>query len=401
MEGTTAAECREAVRAAAAHLAQLRTVLFQVPCTELGALAGELDELSRQTDATTVAMVVEADCRGVVAESTAANTPDWLMSHMRGLAPGEATRLARVATACRDPRNRPLAGAVLDGRVGTRNAAVALTEIDKLRPRLAHGAEEQVVGWFAQVAVDGFPKHLRELRSRILAMHGHEDAFQREEDLLKRGCSLSKAVHDDGMSDYHLRLDPEAAAVLDAAIDPLSAPQPSDEGGPDLRSPGQRRAEALIEVCRRAAAAGGAAPKTTKSQVIVTMDVDDLRQRVGYGRTLSGELLAPETVRKLACDATILPMVLGRGGGVLDVGRFERLVTPRLLAALWLRDAGCTFPGCTRPAPRCHAHHIRHWCDGGCTDLSNLALLCARHHTVVHQRGLEATVTATGVVWHT
>src|SRR5689334_16407707 len=148
MEGATATECREAVRAAAAHLAQLRAVLFQVPCGELGALVSELDELSRQTDATTVAMVVEADSRGVVAESASANTPDWLMSHMPGLAPAEATRLARVATACRDPRNRPLAKAVLGARVGTRNAAVALTEIDKLRPRLAHGAEEQVVGWF-------------------------------------------------------------------------------------------------------------------------------------------------------------------------------------------------------------------------------------------------------------
>ncbi|GAA1255751.1 HNH endonuclease signature motif containing protein [Oryzihumus leptocrescens] len=401
MEGTTATECREAVRAAAAHLAHLRAVLFQVPCAELAALAGELDELARQSDATAVAMVVEVDTRGVVAQSTAANTPDWLMTHMRGLAPGEATRLARVATACRDPRNRRLAEAVLDGRVGTRNAAVALTEIDKLRPRLAAGAEEQVVGWFTQVAADGFPKHLRELRSRILAMHGHEDAFQREEDLLKRGCSLSKAVHDDGMSDYHLRLDPEAAAVLDAAIDPLSAPQPSDEGGPDLRSPGQRWAEALLEVCRRAAAAGGDAPTTTKSQVIVTMDLDSLRAGLGHRTTLTGELLAPETVRKLACDASVVPMVLGGDGGVLDVGRLRRLVTPRLLAALWVRDAGCTFPGCTRPAPWCHAHHVRHWVNGGPTDLANLALLCARHHTVVHQRGLTATVSSAGVAWHT
>jgi len=203
------------------------------------------------------------------------------------------------------------------------------------------------------------------------------------------------------MSDYHLRLDPEAAAVLDAALDPLSAPQPSDEGGPDLRSPGQRRAEALVEVCRRAAAAGGAAPTTTKSQVIVTMDLDSLRAGRGHGTTLTGELLAPETVRTMACDATVVPVVLGGDGGVLDVGRLRRLVTPRLLAALWVRDAGCTFPGCTRPAPWCHANHVRHWVNGGRTDLANLALLCARHHTVVHQRGLSATVSSSGVAWHT
>ena len=79
------------------------------------------------------------------------------------------------------------------------------------------------------------------------------------------------------MAEYRLRLDPEGQAVLEAILGPLAAPQPSTENGSDLRTSDQRRADALVEVCRRAAAAGGAAPTTAKAAVVVTMDWDDLK----------------------------------------------------------------------------------------------------------------------------
>ena len=94
-------------------------------------------------------------------------------------------------------------------------------------------------------------------------------------------------------------------------------------------------------------------------------------------------------------------MVLGSRGQPLDVGRTKRLVTPALLAALWVRDKGCTFPGCGRPPQYCDAHHVSHWADGGPTALTNLAMVCAAHHTFVHQQDLTATVTALGVTWQT
>jgi len=115
---------------------------------------------------------------------------------------------------------------------------------------------------------------------------------------------------------------------------------------------------------------------------------------------LTGDLLAPETVRRLACDASLIPMVLGTTGEILDVGRTLRLCPPKMLKALWIRDGGCTFPGCSRPSTWCDAHHVVHWANGGATDLSNMALLCARHHTKVHQRDFRATVDAAGVTWH-
>ena len=234
----------------------------------------------------------------------------------------------------------------------------------------------------------------------MIARYGRWGEFQRREDLLKHGRSLSQPYADDGMAEYRLRLDPEGQAVLEAILGPLAAPQPSTVTGSDLRTSDQRRADALVEVCRRAAAAGGSAPTTPKAAVVVTMDWTDLQERTGAGTTLSGDLLAPETVRRMACDAAIIPAVLGGRSELLDLGRTVRLATPKLFLALCLRDRGCTFPGCTRPPGWCDAHHGVHWCDGGPTDLSNMALLCPRHHTIVHQKGYTATITTTEVTWH-
>jgi hypothetical protein len=103
----------------------------------------------------------------------------------------------------------------------------------------------------------------------------------------------------------------------------------------------------------------------------------------------------------VACDAGVIPVVLGTQGEVLDLGRTRRLFAPAQLKVLWLRDKGCTIPGCGVPPAWCDAHHVIHWADGGPSDVGNAALLCGRHHTIVHQRGWTATVTGSGVSWHT
>lgn len=103
-------------------------------------------------------------------------------------------------------------------------------------------------------------------------------------------------------------------------------------------------------------------------------------------------MLAPAVVRQLACDADIIPVVLGTDGEVLDIGRAVRLFTKGQRRALWHRDQKCTYPGCDLPAGWVQAHHLIHWSDGGPSDLTNAALLCQRHHTLVHDRRLIATV---------
>ncbi|HEX8627445.1 MAG TPA: HNH endonuclease, partial [Catenuloplanes sp.] len=98
----------------------------------------------------------------------------------------------------------------------------------------------------------------------------------------------------------------------------------------------------------------------------------------------TGDLLTPTQVRRMACDAQILPAVLGGQGQVLDVGQTRRLFTGPLRRALVLRDRGCAFPGCDRPPRWCDGHHIDSWVDGGPTSLSNAVLLCRHHHRVIH-----------------
>lgn len=217
----------------------------------------------------------------------------------------------------------------------------------------------------------------------------------------KRGRSLTKSEGPAGMSLYRLVLDPEGAAVIDSAVAALSGPIKGPNGEPDERPATQRRADALVDIVRRGVSSPGSQPKTDKAQVVVTIGLDDLNEGThGAGVTSTGEVLAPSVVRRMACDAGIIPVVLGGESEVLDLGRTVRWFTPAQKRAIWLRDGGCTYPGCTMPPQWCDAHHVDWWSRGGTSDVTNGALLCQRHHTRVHTHDMTATITATGVTWH-
>src|SRR5581483_4586036 len=101
----------------------------------------------------------------------------------------------------------------------------------------------------------------------------------------------------------------------------------------------------------------------------------------------NGASLTAETTRRIACDASVIPVVLNGQSQVLDVGRERRLFTGPLRRALVVRDRGCAFPGCDRPPRWCDGHHIKHWADGGRTDLENAVLVCGFHHRLLHHDG--------------
>ena len=82
---------------------------------------------------------------------------------------------------------------------------------------------------------------------------------------------------------------------------------------------------------------------------------------------------------------------------MVDLGRMKRLFTAGQVRRLWLRDRHCSYPGCDVPGQWCDAHHLRHWVDGGATDLENAGLLCERHHTVVHSRRYAGRLVRDGV----
>ena len=121
-----------------------------------------------------------------------------------------------------------------------------------------------------------------------------------------------------------------------------------------------------------------------KPSVVVTLSFDDLLNRIEQaGLLASGEQVTAGELRRLACDANIVPIVLGSASQPLDVGRDQRLVTPAIRKALEQRDKGCAFPGCRVPAAGCEAHHIVPWWLGGETALNNMVLLCPHHHGTV------------------
>ncbi|MBB5977858.1 HNH endonuclease signature motif containing protein [Kribbella solani] len=130
-----------------------------------------------------------------------------------------------------------------------------------------------------------------------------------------------------------------------------------------------------------------------KANITVTIDLDDLRSATANatGQTAYGDELSAATIRRLACDANVIPLVLGSNSEPLDVGRRERLVTKSIRRALNARDRGCVV--CAAPPLRCDAHHLISWLDGGATTVDNLALLCRRHHVDLHAGRWHVTIT--------
>jgi hypothetical protein len=122
-------------------------------------------------------------------------------------------------------------------------------------------------------------------------------------------------------------------------------------------------------------------------QVVVHVDAQVLADADGPGQSVleGGARVPAETSQRLACDATRVVMRHDPDGRITEVGARTRTIPPALRRALQHRDRGCRFPGCGRSFGQ--GHHIRHWAHGGPTTLSNLALLCRRHHRAVHEEG--------------
>lgn len=104
---------------------------------------------------------------------------------------------------------------------------------------------------------------------------------------------------------------------------------------------------------------------------------------------MAGTWVALEVVRRLSCDAGVVAIIEDERGTPLSVGRKQRTMTGALKRALYNRDAGCSFPGCTHRS-FLEGHHLQHWADGGETSLRNTALLCGHHHRYVHEYGYTA-----------
>ncbi|MDG4780333.1 DUF222 domain-containing protein [Micromonospora sp. WMMD961] len=313
--------------------------------------------IEQRLAAVKLSLVRELDGRGTATAQGASSTAVWLRDRLR-LGVGVARRLVELAATLESAPNG-VRDALAGGSVDVEQVRVIANTVETVRVSAGTEAADKAVGVLVGWAAQFDAALLRRLGTRILDHVAPDVADAAAEAALR--AQESRAAGDrhvtiSEQSDGRLRLagilDTEAAAALRAAIDPLTGPTGPD----DTRTAGQRRHDALADVCRLALRTGEL-PESggDLTQVVVTTSYDELTRQLGTGALDIGQHLTPATVRRLACDASILPAVLGGTGQVLDVGRQRRLITGPLRRALVLRDRGCAFPGCDRP-PR--------WCDG-------------------------------------
>ena len=385
-----------AARTARAALAGARPeALWALSDAEVEEAMTTVGELHASAEAQLAAVMAEGRSRGLgVGEGWGPH--DWARMKAPGLGARLLADLDTVAQAAQEPGLADVLEAVGAGAQPGASDALPVAKgamIARFHRSVRALAEpeqlEDAVGtllWGARGQDGMSEKSLAIALRRTADMLRPDRLVEHEAEVRRAHRSLDKGKGPLGMWRYTLMLDDEGAAIVDSAVDALAKPQQDPEtGDDDPRTPGARRADALIELVRRATSAPEGVPRQAKTSLVVTIGLAELQQSCrGAGLTLGGEPLPIETVRRLACDAQVIPAVLGTHGEVLEQGRAERLFNRAQTRHLWLRDRHCTFPGCTKPATWCDAHHLIHWADGGPTDTDHGALLCQRHHTVVH-----------------
>ena len=383
------------------------------------ALVTEVVALGRQVEALRAVLVAEAD-RARSAEAARGTSIKSLLAVSAKVTAGEA---ASWVYAGKDITAHPkVAEATLAGDVSVAQARAIDKVLGELPATLSHEQREQAEDILLDKAHLVDAKDLaRQTRHVLEAIAPEVDAVEDELSRLdaqrKRAWAARSLVFSpDGDGSLRFRgqlptLEGEAFKRLVEAHSVSNrralehAGDRHDEAG--LRTSEQRTADGLVALVAarpqvgsarrptegqfpRTADASATPPSTAgratsmRPTVVVTLSYDDLLERAEQAGVLAGgEQLTAGELRRLACDANVLPVILGSASVPLDVGREQRLVTPGIRRALEVRDQGCAFPGCRVQAHACEAHHITPWWAGGDTALGNLVLLCPHHHGTV------------------
>jgi hypothetical protein len=212
-------------------------------------------------------------------------------------------------------------------------------------------------------------------------------AYEAEQTERVENRKLTITTCDDGAVLIKGVFDPEGGAALRTAWEPLAR----RSGAHDDRSRQKRLADAAVELAIHAMDSGAIPQQATqRTHLQVTVPLETLLALPGApGADLefSPQPISAKTAERLACDCSVTRIVLDSESMVIDVGRAKRTISGAARKALNLRDRGCTWPGCERPASWTSGHHIRHWIHGGSNEPPNLTLLCYRHHWNVHEGG--------------
>jgi hypothetical protein len=369
-------------------MGSLRSALEELRAEDLADVAdaqleedfGELQRASDILAAERLRRLKELDRRRPFQVDGYLSTTSWLVSRFRvsGGQAAEEVRLARALASM--PATRE---ALADGEVSY--SAVRVLACAHEMNSETYSAHEQTL---LEAARSLNVRQLRQVVAYWSQAVDSERALDEadrawEQRRLHVSATLGGMVRVDG------DLDPETGETLITALRAVQDSDSRDNEPVDRRSPAQRRADALGEICRqwldvpdRPEVAG------ERPHLTVMIDVEALRD--GSPGTSEFDHVGPipaELARRLSCDASISRVITRGRSEPLDIGRRTPVVPGPIRRAVVVRDRHCRFPGCDRPHAWCDAHHVQHWVSGGTTALSNLVRLCRPHHRLVHRGG--------------
>ena len=364
-----AARCR-----AVAAIADWRAELRQAAGSRLGEGLIATREMKDQLEAVFVEGLGRFDKSGEYASDGALDVVAWVRDKCRYTSTAAAERVGMARQIDNLPQTKK---AFASGELAYQHVAVmtraaehvGAAAVRKAESSLLRLAETMDPGQFTGVA-----KNFEIQVNKEAALAETNRAHQR------RYLNVSEPT--DGMVRIDGLLDAEAGAVVRNAVNSMPPPAKDDD-----RTPGQRRADRLVELCDKpgATAADGSGPRP---HLIIRAGLDTLAGSPGApgGELDGGIVVTAETVQRYACD-TAVTRITGKGELEAEIGRASRTIPPATRRALAARDRGCVVVGCNRPPQWTDAHHLKHWAHGGPTVMSNLVLLCRHHHRRVHEDG--------------
>ena len=370
---------------------------------------GQALRVRARVEELTVRLLGSVVDREVPRVAGASSARAWLMA-THGVSVQDAARLVRetalhsVDDDLAPSRVEPTRAAWAAGEVSAEQAVLIANAVDRLAPDVPASAvtslQSDLVGHaqtLSFVQLQQVCRHAVEVVDPDGADAALAAGLEAEEARALQLCELRLRRSGDGWTGFSGRLPDAQADMFKKALDASTSPRhqravatgphhtatdsDTGDGGPSYQ---QRLGRAFAELIEHLPVDKLPRHGVGNATVVITMSLDQLKTGLGEAMLDTGTAMSPGQVRRLACNATLIPAVLGANSAILDLGPVQRLYDRYQRIALAVRDRGCIWPGCDRPPSWCEAHHIIPWADGGPTDLANGCLLCPFHHHLVH-----------------
>ncbi|MBM4555180.1 DUF222 domain-containing protein [Rhodococcus hoagii] len=369
-----------------------------------------------QLEALRAATVAEIDERAVSFDTLGfRSVKQWLAANTLLEVPAAARILALGRMLSRQPE---IADAFNAGEISAEHASL----IGKFCETPPRGMPNEALGSCRKVLLDAASgptattTTVRTCISRLERIF-ESDELPPSEDTERNEFHASKTLN--GRVAVKGDLDAVTGEMLLTALSSLTKPRNPVDDPAGARTPARQRADAFAEILRRYLDSGDAPTEGgDRPHLSLHMNAADLARsqsahewtHPNEGSDLFGDKdiarmphtgpLSIATARRLACDCHLTTIVMD-DGVPLNLGRTSRTVSKKQRRALIARDHGCAFPGCGTPPAHCEGHHIKHWAEGGPTDLDNLVLLCRYHHTLLHHSHWEVHIGPDRKPWFT